>query len=67
MLLASSAPAKTVYGGPQLQSLKIIIHTHTYARTQLGMGTETRYLICLRAKLWKTGVSISSDVNGSAI
>ncbi len=31
------------------------------------MGTETRYLIGPRAKLWKTGVSISSDVNGSAI
>ncbi len=31
------------------------------------MGTETRYLIGLGAKLWKTGVSISSDVNGSAI
>ncbi len=34
---------------------------------QVGMGTETRYLIDLGAKLWKTGVSISSDVNGSAI
>ncbi len=33
----------------------------------VGMGTETRYLIGLGAKLWKTGVSISSDVNGSAI
>ncbi len=33
----------------------------------LGMGTETRYLIGLGAKLWKTGVSISSDVNGSVI
>ncbi len=31
------------------------------------MGTETRYLIGLGAKLWKTGVSISSEVNGSAI
>ncbi len=31
------------------------------------MGTETWYLIGLGAKLWKTGVSISSDVNGSAI
>ncbi len=31
------------------------------------MGTETRYLIGLGAKLLKTGVSISSDVNGSAI
>ncbi len=31
------------------------------------MGTETRYLIGLGAKLEKTGVSISSDVNGSAI
>ncbi len=31
------------------------------------MGTETRYLIGLGAKLWKTGVSISADVNGSAI
>ncbi len=31
------------------------------------MGTKTRYLIGLGAKLWKTGVSISSDVNGSAI
>ncbi len=31
------------------------------------MGTETRYLIGLGAKLWKTGVSISSDVNGSVI
>ncbi len=35
--------------------------------THLGMGTETRYLIGLGAKLWKTGVSISSDVNGSVI
>ncbi len=33
----------------------------------IGMGTETRYLIGLGAKLWKTGVSISSDVNGSVI
>ncbi len=33
----------------------------------VGMGTETRYLIGLGAKLWKTGVSINSDVNGSAI
>ncbi len=31
------------------------------------MGTETRYLFGLGAKLWKTGVSISSDVNGSVI
>ncbi len=31
------------------------------------MGTETRYLIGLGAKLWKTGVSISSDINGSVI
>ncbi len=31
------------------------------------MGTETWYLIGLGAKLWKTGVSINSDVNGSAI
>ncbi len=31
------------------------------------MGTETRYLIGPGAKLWKTGVSISSDVIGSAI
>ncbi len=31
------------------------------------MGTETRYLIGLGAKLWKTGVSINSDVNGSVI
>ncbi len=31
------------------------------------MATETRYLIGLGAKLWKTGVSISSDVNGSVI
>ncbi len=36
-------------------------------RFPVGMGTETRYLIGLGAKLWKTGVSISSDVNGSAI
>ncbi len=35
--------------------------------SQVGMGTETRYLIGPGAKLWKTGVSISSDVNGSAI
>ncbi len=34
---------------------------------QVGIGTETRYLIGLGAKLLKTGVSISSDVNGSAI
>ncbi len=34
---------------------------------KVGMGTETRYLIGLGGKLWKTGVSISSDVNGSAI
>ncbi len=33
----------------------------------LGMGTQTLYLICPGAKLWKTGVSISSDVNGSAL
>ncbi len=33
----------------------------------LGMGTETRYLIGLGAKLWKTGVSISSDIIGSAV
>ncbi len=33
----------------------------------VGMGIETQYLIGLGAKLWKTGVSISSDVNGSAI
>ncbi len=33
----------------------------------VGMDTETRYLISLVAKLWKTGVSISSDVNGSSI
>ncbi len=31
------------------------------------MGTETRYLIGLGAKLWKTGVSISSDIIGSAV
>ncbi len=31
------------------------------------MGTETRYLIGLGAILWKTGVSISFDINGSAI
>ncbi len=31
------------------------------------MDTETRYLISLVAKLWKTGVSISSDINGSSI
>ncbi len=31
------------------------------------MGTETRYLIGLGAKLYKAGLSISSDVNGSAI
>ncbi len=31
------------------------------------MGTETRYLIGLGAKLLKTGVSISSDINDSAI
>ncbi len=33
----------------------------------LGMGTETQYLIGLGAKLWNNEVSISSDVNGSAI
>ncbi len=33
----------------------------------LWMGTETWYLIGLGAKLWKTGVLISSDVNGSVI
>ncbi len=33
----------------------------------VGMGTETRYFIGLGAKLWKTGVSISSDVNGFVI
>ncbi len=38
-----------------------------YNALKLGMGTETRYLIGLGAKLWKTGVSINSDVNGSAI
>ncbi len=31
------------------------------------MGTETWYLIGLGAKLWKTVVSISSDVSGFAI
>ncbi len=31
------------------------------------MGTETRYLIGLGAELWNTGVSIRSDINGSAI
>ncbi len=31
------------------------------------MGTETRYLIGPGAKLWKTEVSISSDINGSAV
>ncbi len=31
------------------------------------MGTETQYLIGLGAKLWKTGVWISSDVIGSAV
>ncbi len=31
------------------------------------MGTQTLYLIGPGAKLWKTGVSISSDVNGSAL
>ncbi len=35
--------------------------------SHVGMGTETQYLIGPGAKLWKTGVSISSDVNGSAI
>ncbi len=37
------------------------------AFSPIGMGTETRYLIGPGAKLWKTGVSISSDVIGSAI
>ncbi len=37
------------------------------AVSPVGMGTETRYLIGLGAKLWKTGVSISSDVIGSAV
>ncbi len=40
---------------------------YMHAQFWVGMGTETRYLIGLGAKLWKTGVSISSDVNGSAI
>ncbi len=31
------------------------------------MGIETRYLIGPGAKLLKTGVSISTDVNGSVI
>ncbi len=44
---------------------ELVIHPHLHSA--LGMGTETRYLIGLGAKLWKTGVSISSDVNGSAI
>ncbi len=34
---------------------------------QIGMGTETWYLIDLGPKLWNTRVSINSDVNGSAI
>ncbi len=34
--------------------------------TRIGMGTETRYLFGLGAKLWKTGVSIRSDFTGSA-
>ncbi len=47
----------------------MLIHTITsrVIHSTLGMGTETRYLIGLGAKLLKTGVSISSDVNGSAI
>ncbi len=45
----------------------IVVYRHTGISLQLGMGTETRYLISLGAKLLKTGVSISSDVNGSAI
>ncbi len=32
----------------------------------LGMGTKTQYF-GPGAKLWKTGVSISSDINCSAI
>ncbi len=40
---------------------------HCRIQLTLGMGTETRYLIGLGAKLWNTGVSISSDVNGSVI
>ncbi len=43
------------------------IYRQTWVHVGLGMGTETRYLIGLWAKLWKTGVSICSDVNGSAI
>ncbi len=47
----------------------VLIHTITsrVIHSTIGMGTETRYLIGLGAKLLKTGVSISSDVNGSAI
>ncbi len=47
-----------IYKGKQFENL---------AALKLGMGTEIWYLIGLGAKLWKTGVSISSVVNGSAI
>ncbi len=42
-------------------------HTHDCKALWVEMGTETWYLIGPGAKLWKTRVSISSDVNGSAI
>ncbi len=40
---------------------------HAKIELHIGMGTETRYLIGPGAKLWKTGVSLSADINGSAI
>ncbi len=62
-----------LWPGPRQRSHS---HAHTHSRYHsreytldllIGMGTETRYLIGLGDKLWKTGVSINSDVNGSAI
>ncbi len=59
----------SLYQTPAVESSANILHRNREdpSLSYVGMGTETRYLIGLGAKLWKTEVSISSDVNGSAI
>ncbi len=52
---------------PRLSDSVAHLRLFPLAFSPIGMGTETRYLIGPGAKLWKTGVSISSDVIGSAI